>query len=347
MNFLSSIILASLSAIYNGVTRLRLALYKKKILPIYNVGVPVISVGNLTSGGTGKTPIVKWLAHMVAKDGYRTCVLTRGYGRASGTKQVIVSDGENIFSDAIEGGDEPRLLAEKLLGKAAVICNADRVKAAKWAIENFRTEVFILDDAFQHLRITRNLNILVIDATNPWGGEKLLPSGHLREPLSGASRADCIIITRAEQVGSVDQLKERLKNLGISQPIYTSRVYTKRIHSIIEKETGTPELPKTIGAFCAIGNPESFFRHICDNGRSLVYKKTFVDHHIYKQSDIDLIVKRARSSGAEGLMTTEKDAVKLQHIHFDLPCYIVEIEIQIDEELELQKLVKKAIQSRH
>src|SRR5688572_17762032 len=144
--------LAPLGMLYGAVARARIRLYRSGLLKTERVGAAVISVGNITTGGTGKTPLVEWVARAVALEGRRACVLTRGYGRADERRRVVVSDGERIKADVRESGDEPRLLAERLLGVAAVVCDRDRVAAARWARENLGAEAFILDDGFQHLK---------------------------------------------------------------------------------------------------------------------------------------------------------------------------------------------------
>src|SRR5215210_5941933 len=159
-----SLALAPLGLLYGAVTRARLRLYRSGFLKSESVGAPVISVGNLTTGGTGKTPLVEWLARALARENRRPCILTRGYGRVNASERVLVSDGERMLADARQGGDEPFLLAEKLLGLAAVISDADRVAAARWALENLRSDIFILDDGFQHLRVARDLDIVTVDA---------------------------------------------------------------------------------------------------------------------------------------------------------------------------------------
>ena len=190
--------LRPLATLYGVAMKARRALYRSGRFRAHELGAPVISVGNLTTGGTGKTPLVEWIANELAQKGRRVCILTRGYGRRRSGSRVIVSNGSEILADANQAGDEPLLLAERLKGLAAVICDADRVSAARWAVENFKSDVFVLDDGFQHLRVARNLNILTIDATNPWGNGKLLPAGILRESRSELNRADCIVITRAD-----------------------------------------------------------------------------------------------------------------------------------------------------
>src|SRR5215213_3309961 len=150
-----SLALAPLGMLYGAVTRARLRLYGSGLLKSERVGAPVVSVGNLTAGGTGKTPLVEWAARALAREGLRACVLTRGYGRADERRRVVASDGARVLAEAAECGDEPRLLAERLLGVAAVVCDRDRVAAARWAREELGAEVFVLDDGFQHLRSAR------------------------------------------------------------------------------------------------------------------------------------------------------------------------------------------------
>jgi tetraacyldisaccharide 4'-kinase len=340
MRPLLSPIFSPLSALYGGLTRLRLTLYQRRVLTSYKIDAPVISVGNITTGGTGKTPIVEWLAHTLANEGYKICILTRGYGRVSPKSRVIVSDGEQILADAREGGDEPYLLANRLKGKAAVISDANRVEAAEWAIKNLQSPLFILDDAYQHLKIARDLNILTIDGTNPWGGGKLLPVGRLREPLTAISRADCIIITRAEQIERADQIYNRIREFNKVSPIYLSKTSIKRIWPFNHTQK---LLPEKIGAFCGIGNPAAFFKQIANNRYSLVYRKSFLDHYIYKQKDIDILVQEAKEHGAEALLTTAKDAVKLGSFEFKLPCYVVETAVEIDQEAEMIELIKECL----
>lgn len=352
MSKTSGLILAPLGALYSAVIRTRHALYSRGALRVHKIGAPVISIGNMTTGGTGKTPLVEWVARAVEKEGRRVCVLTRGYGRANQSKRVVVSDGKNIFADAREGGDEPRLLAEMLRGTAAVISDADRVGAARWAVENLKSEVFILDDGFQHLRIERDLDVVAVDATNPWGGGKLLPRGGLREPLRGLARADCIIITRSEQAQDIDALRKEAESLGGRRPVFLSRTRTTRVHPLFESsaastglETTQPSVPPTspFAAFCAVGNPSAFFEHIRRDGYQLNLTRAFSDHHTYSQSDIDRLVAEARREGAQALLTTAKDAVKLRSLHFALPCHVLEIELEFDDDEKLLAMVREAV----
>jgi tetraacyldisaccharide 4'-kinase len=346
MSLASEIALAPLGALYSAVTRARLVLYQTGALAAHRIDAPVISVGNITTGGTGKTPLVEWLARTMAQQGRRVCILTRGYGRANPDARVVVSDGERVLTNAREGGDEPRLLAENLQGVAAVISDADRVSAARWARAALGSEVFILDDGFQHLRIARDLNILTIDATNPWGGGRLLPRGRLREPLGGLARADCIVITRADQARDLSSLKERARSLSGGRPVLLASTRVKEMRALSntadEDAPVTVSRSKPVAAFCAIGNPQSFFTQIRGLGHTLSYTRALPDHHVYTQRDVDAIELEARRVGAQLLLTTAKDAVKLRSLRLGLPCYVVEVEIELDDEGRLLDLISKA-----
>ncbi|HVG35115.1 MAG TPA: tetraacyldisaccharide 4'-kinase [Pyrinomonadaceae bacterium] len=346
MTHRGTIILAPLGALYGAVMRARAALYSSGALRVHRIDATVISVGNITTGGTGKTPLVEWLARAVAsRSGKRVCILTRGYGRADERERVIVSDGERLLADARLGGDEPRLLAESLTGVAAVISDADRVAAARWAIEHLASEVFILDDGFQNLRIARDLDIVTVDATAPFGGGRMLPRGRLREPARGLARADVVIITRADQVNEIDKLRREIERLSGGRPTFLSRTRTRGLLPLSPDDTGAwdSSSPRTVAAFCAIGNAGAFFAHLKTDGHQLVYTRAFPDHHVYSQSDVQTIEEQARSLGAQALLTTAKDGVKLRALKFDLPCFVVEIEIEIDGEDRLLGLLDGAL----
>jgi tetraacyldisaccharide 4'-kinase len=341
----AAIALAPLGALYSAITRARLMLYQTGALPAHKIDAPVISVGNLTTGGTGKTPLVEWIARKVAQHGRRVCILTRGYGRANERARVVVSDGERILADAREGGDEPRLLAERLKGVAAVISDADRVRAARWAIANLGSDAFILDDGFQHLRIARDLDIVTIDATNPWGGGRILPRGRLREPPGGLARADLIVLTRTDQAHDLSSLKEQAERVSKMRPIILARSRTRGVRSLAAGSDDLFDpgsLSKPLAAFCAIGNPQSFFMRVSGDGHTLRYTRAFPDHHVYTQADVDAIEHQAQIRDALLLLTTAKDAVKLRHLRFKLPCYALEVEMEFDDESKLLDLIRGA-----
>ena len=345
MTLASRIALAPLGALYGAVTRARLMLYQTGALPVHQINACVISVGNITTGGTGKTPLVEWIARWAAREGSRVCILTRGYGRKSPGTRVVVSDGERILADALDGGDEPRLLAESLQGVASVISDADRVSAARWALDVFGSEIFILDDGFQHLRMERDLNIVTVDATNPWGGGHLLPRGRLREPPGGLARADCIVITRADQATCLPALKEQVERLSSGRPILLAHTRSRGVRLLGADDYASNPTPLStpVAAFCAIGNPQSFFAQIRTDRYTLSYTRTFPDHHVYTQRDVDRIEREAEMQGAQLLLTTAKDAVKLRLLHFRLPCYVLEVEMELDDESKLLDLIRAAI----
>ena len=351
MNSAVTLALTPFGHLYGVAMRARRALYSSGRFRVHELGVPVISVGNLTTGGTGKTPLVEWIARELARTGERVCILTRGYGRAKPGARVVVSDGKEILSNAAEAGDEPLLLAETLKGMAAVISDADRVAAASWAIDNLHSKVFLLDDGFQHLRVARDLNILTIDASNPWGNRKLLPAGSLRESPAELARADCIVITRADDAHALEELRSEIAALNHEAPIFLSRMRISAIRevrgklgqsSILEKEIKRTRL----AAFCGLGNPESFFSLLRRAGYQPAYTQTFRDHHTYTQSDLDQITRRSVARGAQILLTTAKDEVKLRPLTSRLPCYVVEIEIEIENEETLKALIAAATSIR-
>jgi tetraacyldisaccharide 4'-kinase len=341
MNSFQSIILPPLGAIYSAVTQARLTAYRRGWLSISKLAAPVISVGNLTTGGTGKTPLVEWVCRVAASgSARRVCVLTRGYGRADAKSQVVVSNGSEILAEEKASGDEPYLLASSLVGVAAVICNSDRAAAGEWALANLGSGIFVLDDGFQHLQLARDLDIVTVDATNPFGGGSLLPHGRLREASVGLARAGCVVITRCEQVENVESIKQTVRSLVGSTPILTSRMLTRGIHSLHGKSDGNESLPQPVAAFCGVGNPESFFKHLHRNGWPPIFTRTFADHHTFSQADVDQLVTDAQSRGAKALITTAKDATKLGRFAFGLPCYVLDIQISIDDEDRLIEMIR-------
>ena len=342
----SHLVLSPLSVAYAAVTRLRTAAYKKGLLKTTKLPVPVVSIGNITAGGTGKTPLVARVSRILADEGRRVCILTRGYGRKNATQRIVVSDGRAVLAKVNEAGDEPFWLAESLKGVAAVIADPARAAAGQWAIENLDADVLVLDDGFQHLQLARDFNILAIDATNPWGGGRLLPSGLLREAPRGAARADCVIITRAEPNSHTEELKTTLQQLVGNRPILTSHMQSKGVRELVDSRLDSQiQVTQPVAAFCAVGNPASFFANLLKAGVTLAHTHTFPDHHHYNQADVSRLADEARRAGAASLITTAKDAVKLRELDFDLPCYVLDIEVSIDSEAKLIDLIRTAISS--
>lgn len=348
MSFASRLALAPLGVAYGAAAAARVALYRHGVLRSQTVCAPVLSVGNLTAGGTGKTPLVAWLAHAAATEGRRVCVLTRGYGRENARRRHVISDGVSVLSEVREAGDEPLLLAERLLAfGVAVVCDADRATAARFAIKALRSEVFVLDDGFQHLRLARDLNVATLDATDPWGGGRLLPAGLLREPVNQLARADCVVITRAELSEDLGALRAEASRLSGGRPVFAARtrvmgfrLITRGAHA---ESVERGSVPGAIAAFCGIGNPRAFFANLARAGFELRRTRAFADHHAYTQRDVDAVAREARRGGAQALMTTSKDAVKLRALRFEMPCYEVQIEFEIDDAPGLLVLVRRAL----
>ncbi len=328
--------LSSIGWIYGKVADLRNTLYDRGMFETFDLGAPTISIGNITTGGTGKTPLVALVAEILAERGEKVCILTRGYGRDEPQKRVLVSDGKEILAEAKVAGDEPFELAGKLLGKAIVIADADRVSAAEWATRKFGVTVFVLDDGFQHRRARRDVDIVCIDATNPFCGGKMLPAGRLREPLHNLSRADIIVITRSNLVENLDNLKSEISNLESGAEVFVSE---NRTIDVVELEefhakplrTQIKMRSENAFAFCGLGNPDNFYSQLRLDELNVLGKKSFRDHHSYTQNDIFEIEHQAVEGGAEILLTTAKDAVKLSHLKFEIPCYVVEIELVLDD----------------
>jgi tetraacyldisaccharide 4'-kinase len=312
----------------------RLALYKAGYVKPKRAGAFTISVGNLTVGGTGKTPLVEYIVRLLLAEGYRPSVISRGYGRRSRTDFVLVSDGARVQATAREAGDEPLLLARRLPG-AVIAVGARRHLVARHLDERFRPDVHVLDDAFQHLALERDLNLLLIDARDPFGGEDVLPLGRLREPLSEVARASAIIVTRADHPFDLPLLEARLRELAGPIPIFYS------YHEIVElfsPSTGEAFPPqrlygRMIGAFCAVGDPQLFQSDLAHYRARIVYFRAFRDHHWYTQRDLARVFREAAAAGAEFLVTTEKDWVRVESLPLPrvLPLYVARLEARFED----------------
>lgn len=319
---------------YAAGAGLRNALYDRGWLQAHELGAPAISIGNITAGGTGKTPIVALVAEILIENGERVCILTRGYGRRDPAKRVVVSDGSAILADAETGGDEPVELARRLGGKAVIIADRDRVAAAKFAREEFGVTCFVLDDGFQHRRAARDLDIVCIDATDAFGGGELLPAGRLRESPANLCRADAVIITKAEAAADIGKLEQDIKRLAPEAEIFRAE---SGISGFIELsafleggQTGrSPALRFPAFAFCGLGNPEHFFASVRRAEVEIAGTKAFRDHHRYTKADAERLDHAAKDAEAAAFVTTAKDAVKLQGLTFGLPCFVGEHAVRV------------------
>lgn len=323
-----------LGKIYGGVATARNLLYDRGVFKTYSLGARTISVGNITTGGTGKTPLVAYVAEILADSGEKVCILTRGYGRKNPASQVLVSDWENVLADATSGGDEPVELARKLVGKAIVIADSNRVAAARWAKDRFGITAFVLDDGFQHRRARRDLDIVCVDATSP--SREMLPLGSLREPLSNLGRADVIVFTRSDLVDGIAALVSEAATLNPAAKIFTSRMDNLTptpLSTFLDRHRSEPNFDPqaTSFAFCGLGNPNAFFNALRSAKYRLEATRAFRDHHFYSQEDVDDLQTEAVERRAQALITTPKDAVKLESLKLTFPCYVIESDVIFDD----------------
>ena len=326
---------------YDKLTIFRNFLFDLRILKVHKLSCPVISVGNLAVGGTGKTPMVIWLARFLLEEGWRVGVVSRGYKGEKTEKVLVVSDGRNILAGSDISGDEPQLLARRLPG-IPVLCSTKRALAAEAAVEQFRCEVVILDDGFQHRFVARNLDIVMFDSRYPFGDGSLFPRGILREQTTALTRAQVLVLSRFD--GS-EQAEQSHKNLVGQWPDKTIVTAAHRATHLF-KATTQKELPlssvenKRLAAFAGIGRPDDFFRTVRGLGADLVHTTALPDHHPLTIELLASLVEEASDQKPELWLTTEKDWVRLPS---DLPdsmeLMILAVEIDLDGDSSLLKAV--------
>ena len=325
-------ILALLSFGYGGLVRLRNAGYASGVLRTQQLPCRVVCVGNLTVGGTGKTPTVIALGASLTAAGARTCIILRGY-RRKGSGVQVVSDGTKILMGWREAGDEAILLAQSL-PEVPVIVGGDRVAAGRLAVDRFRPEVILLDDGFQHRRLRRDADLVLLDATDPFGGEWLLPRGRLREPLSALGRAQGILVTRSDQAGNVAGLRHVIGKIATPLPIGLAVYRPSRLVDLVSKrERRIEELRgRRVLAMSAIGNPRAFERTLNGTGAQLVGCLAFPDHHAFTVEDVGRMFREARALSADWIVTTEKDAIRLDAWPpSSVPCLALGVHLEVIE----------------
>jgi tetraacyldisaccharide 4'-kinase len=334
--------------LYELGVRLRVAAYETDYLKQKRLDAFVIGIGNVTVGGTGKTPMVEYIARYLKSEDQRVAILTRGYGRKSSGLRVInkqASESKSAKSYK-EYGDEPLMLA-RALPDVSIVINKDRHEAGRWAETNLGSEVLILDDAYQHLSLARDLNILLIDATDPFGDFEIIPFGRLREPLYAIKRADAIIVTRADRPFDQGQVNAIIKYFcGDKVPVmYVYSVITRLSHLETGESYEASEFRGwNMAALCGIGNPQAFTDDILQAGMNIVSENFFADHYAYTQKDIDRVISEARASGADAIITTEKDAVRLEELNLgEFPVYAAHLEIQSEDEIRLKSLLLRTL----
>lgn len=312
-------LLRTLSCLYGAAVAARNGLYDAQLLNQQRLARPVISVGNLTVGGTGKTPAVICIARLLLEHGYRPAVLSRGYGGRAPAPVNVVSDGTSIRMGWREAGDEPILIARTVPG-IPVLTGSRRFLTGRAAVERFGADVLILDDAFQHRTLFRDIDVVLLDAARPFGNGFLLPRGPLREPPSSLSRADILLRT-----GDADHEEPLREAAAAALPSFRAM---HRPQGLVAGGTGRLETVAALAgqkvfAFAGIGSPEAFRRSLAELGAAVVGFRNFPDHHPYDRADIERLRLLAAESGAAGIVTTEKDGIRLA----DFPDFMAEISL--------------------
>ena len=343
---LARALLAGLSHVFKLGVKARRFLYNVRLLRDSTLGVQVIAIGNLTVGGTGKTPVVEKFARELQTEGRTVAILSRGYRskpppllerllnkiffREDRTPPRVVSDGKSLLLDSEMAVDEPYMLASNLKD-VVVLVDKDRVKSGRYAIEKFGCDTLLLDDGFQYWKLRgRRRDIVLVDFQQPFGNERLLPRGTLREPPSHLARASTIFITKSD--GNTEALRKRLAQLNptagviecVHHPLYLEDVFTGERHPL-EMLAG-----KKVASLSGIAQPESFDKSLVKLGADLVYPRHFADHHRFTQQEVLKVINRGKKRQAAMIITTQKDAVRFPKLdRRDLPIYFMRVEIKI------------------
>jgi tetraacyldisaccharide 4'-kinase len=333
------------SYLFSGIVQLRLWLYRNRIFHDHPLGCLVVVVGNLTVGGTGKTPVVEMFAKALRDRGRKVAILSRGYkskappvwkkwwfwlNHTEEPPPRIVSDGDKVLLDSEVAGDEPFMLARNLPG-VVVLVDKNRVKAGAYAIKRFGCDTLVLDDGFQYLPLKGRLNLLLVDKTNPFGNGFLLPRGILREPVKHLQRASYVFLTKSKGVRD-EELEALIQKFNphaeiiecAHKPQYLQRIDTG------ERMPLAALAGRKVGALSGIAAPESFEAFLRETGARLIYTRRFLDHYRFTHEDLTGVFAEAQRAGVEVMVTTEKDAVRIEAGEkFPVPCYYLRLEIEI------------------
>lgn len=341
-------LLFALSRSYRRAVQFRHWIYDKRIFRNKALGCLVVSIGNLTCGGTGKTPVVEVFAKTLSQKGRRVAILSRGYRSkdrpfiekmkekfSSKRHEVpprVVSDGKSLLLNSSSAGDEPYMLASNLQD-VVVLVDKNRVKAGLYAIAEFESDTLILDDGFQYLDLKPRLNIVLVDSTQPFHNHHVLPRGLLREPIKNIRRADYIFLTKSNGGKHLRHIKNFLRKHNRRaeiiecrhEPKYLEDVYNKEEHRNLDYLKG-----KKIAALSGIANPKSFEEFLNDFGSDIVHHERFADHHRYSQQELINFINKSKEEKADMIVTTEKDAVRFPRLdRRDIPIYFMRVEIGI------------------
>lgn len=332
------------SPIYSALMKSREKLYHSGIFRQESLTVPVISIGNLVLGGTGKTPTVQHVAKLLSRHGYHPAVISRGYGGKAKKAVNIVSDGENIFLSPVLAGDEPHMLAKSLPG-VPVLTGTRRIFPCRHSIEHFKTDVIILDDGFQHLTVKRDMDIVLFDSIALAGNSRVFPGGPLREPVSALNRCQAFLLTGQDKSNQerTKKFSDLLQQRFPDRPVFISALDS---YELLEPNVKNGEngkngriaeiiAQKKIFGFCGIANPSRFEKSLASLGIQLAAFQALKDHSPYDQALISHLCKKAIECGAEGLVTTEKDFVKLKNFNLNFPLYVLQVQHKMDQSFDL------------
>ncbi|HEY6011949.1 MAG TPA: tetraacyldisaccharide 4'-kinase [Nitrospirota bacterium] len=324
-------VLFVLSVLYGIVIRVRAGLYRLHLFTRRELPCSVISVGNVTLGGTGKTPTVVHVAGLLQKKQRCPAVVSRGYGRENEAEIMVVSDGLSVLVDTKQGGDEPVLMGLKLPG-VPVVVGRKRYRAGQEALQRFHPDAIILDDGFQHVQLKRSLDIVLVDAVNPFGNGKLFPAGILREPVSSLNRAHAVLITNADKVKDFGPLKEIIRRATHAK-IFTSRQIPVDLVDCCSGETKPLSVLRgtRVLAFSGIARPASFHALLRSLGADIAGEKTYPDHYDFRKSDLADVFKEAADRSVSMIITTEKDVVRLRKLKPD-GIWVLRIELSVTEQ---------------
>ena len=332
--------LKGFSFLFGGVVAIRYFFYRAGFLRRHPLGIQVISIGNVTAGGTGKTPVTEIFARTLAAEGRKVAILSRGYRRKEAPwwqriftqvvePPLVVSDGRRVLLDSATGGDDPYMLASNLPG-VAVIVDRNRVKAGRYAVKRLGCDTLILDDGFQYQKLKHSIEVVLVDSTNPFGNGNLLPRGILREPVRNIRRADIIFLTKCR--GDVSAVKAEIRRYNTTAEIVECNHTPKVLKDVWSRE----EFPldwlrgKTLCTLSGIASPKGFENSLRNLGAKVVWCERYADHHRYDSSEVLYALNRSADMGAEALVTTEKDAVRFPRFETSpVKCLYLRIAIEI------------------
>ncbi|MDF1577438.1 MAG: tetraacyldisaccharide 4'-kinase [Desulfurivibrionaceae bacterium] len=318
------------SPLYGALMRKRAAWYRSGVMASSALPVPVISIGNLTMGGTGKTPMTIYVADRLQGAGYRPAIISRGYGGKARQAVNLVSDGARCLLDAGQAGDEPRLMAENLPG-VIVATGVNRAAAADFAVRELGADIIVLDDGFQHLGLRRDLDLVLFKAPVFMGNGRVFPGGDLREPVDALARADGFVVTGVDRRNraAADEFKSFLERDFPGRPVFMAEYRLKSLTDRQGAVAGPEVFDQKLYGFCGLAEPGGFLLTVSDQGISLYGFSVFADHHPYSGADLAALVEDAGRYGCDGLLTSEKDMVKLKGLSCPLPIYSLNVELRM------------------